>query len=199
MKVSVNEHVVQEGAGTDGDLGDLLNRLRADGDIPDDQVVVGLRVDERQFTADDLTELAETPLQQIGEVAVATDDVRGYASRILTDVVSMLRVLRRAVPRVAEALRDGDAEEANADLFRLLEALQNAFVCLHQVQNTCELAHGPTASSEPLAGEISEAFDLIEAAQETEDWDALADALQDRLLPALGRLDEVVEMMRDEF
>ncbi|MFO7956020.1 MAG: hypothetical protein R6X33_02850 [Candidatus Brocadiia bacterium] len=199
MKVSVNERVVQEGAGTDGDLGDLLNRLRADGDIPDDQVVVGLRVDERQFSADDLTELAETPLRQIGEVAVATDDVQGYAARILADVVSMLRVLRQAVPRVAESLREGDAEEANADLFRLLAALQNAFVCLHQVQNTCDLAHGPTEASEPLADEISEALDIVEAAQKTEDWDTLADALQGRLLPTLNRLGEVVELMRNEF
>jgi len=199
MRISINNRAVQEEPGADGDLGDLLNRLRADGNIPDDEVVVGLRVDERRFTGDDLAELADTPLQQIAEVAVATDDVRGYASRILTDMASMVRVLRQAVPRVALALRDGDAEEANADLFRLLQALQNAFACLNQLQNTCDLAHGPAEASEPLAQDISDALDLVEAAQQTEDWDALAEALEEGMLPALGRLDEVMEMMRDEF
>ncbi len=198
MKVSVNDRLVSEAPVPEGNLRELLDRLRAEGDIPPDEVVLQLRVDGQTCTAEDL-DREGSPALGGAEVAVETGDLRTYASAILKDVSAMAGVVRQAVPRVAEALRDGDAEEANADLFRLLEAVQKALTMLYQVQHTCDLRCGPARDGEPLVDGISRALDRVEAAQNGQDWAAAARALEHGLLPAVARFEPAVEMMRDEL
>jgi len=199
MHVQVNDEPARI-EGEDGlTLADLLDELRSSGGIAADEVVVGVEVDGQQWSADDLENRQQDVLPRDTRVAIATDSSRGYALRILSDAAGMIDGLREAAGSVAKALRDGSTEQANADLFRLLEAVQRLLVCLHQVQNVYELEHGLSSGDDSPLGRMSDALQQMQSCQQQQDWPALAGALTDDLVPALQSLDQLTEQMRSEL
>ncbi|MFO8008940.1 MAG: hypothetical protein R6V05_14525 [Candidatus Brocadiia bacterium] len=196
MELTVNQKAVDAPPEDGLTLDAVLNHLREAGRIPEDQLIVGISVDRQSLSASEMQARREEPLGPDAAVAVATEGVQGYGRRILADAAGMVDVLNEAVPRVAEALRTKGQKEANEELFFLLDAVQRLLVCLNQVQNTCELAQGP--GGDRLAA-VSGALTTMQAAQEQEDWPALADALEAELAPAVEGLVGLVQDMRSEF
>lgn len=199
MRVSVNGQVLDEGLDDGATLGGLLDGLRASGKVPLDEVVVEVKVGQRNWTGAELVERREEVLGDTCEVAIGTDDLRGYSLRILTDVAGMVAVVQKAAGEVARGLREGPVKEANSDLFRLLDAVHQLLVCLYQVQNTCGLQRGLADASEPLLGRVSEALQGMQGHQENEDWQGLAADLEDGLLPALVGIADLIREMKGEL
>jgi hypothetical protein len=160
-------------------------------------VVVGLEVDNRPCTADDLKAMESVSLREANEVSIVTDDVRGYARRILTDAGGMLSVLQEATARVAEEFRGGAVQKANADLFNLLSALQGFLACVCHIDNICDLARAPLDAQRHLLAQVAECLDRIESSQERHDWLALAAQLELSLLPALAGFEPVLQEMKN--
>ncbi len=199
MNIRLNDQTLQVACEAPLTLGGLLDDLRARGAIAADEVVVDIRVDGLDWNAQDLEARKEDALPQGSDVVIATDDSRGYGRRILTDAAGMVDILQEAARTVAHALREETPEQANADLFMMLDAVQRLLVCLHQIQNTYGLKRGLTAGPEPLLNGISEALQEMQACQESQDWPALAESVENRLAPALQGVGRVVQTMKDEL
>lgn len=198
MKVCVNDKVVGPSPGDGATLEALLDSLRTRGEIGSDEVVVGLQVDQCSWAPADMDRLQQTQLGGVGEVLIATEDLRGYARRILTDAGSMLAVLEEATGRVADELRSGPLDKANMDLFNLLHALQRFLACLYHVTNTCGLAQGSPDPQRQLMAQVAGTLDLIQSSQERQDWASLAAQLEMDLLPALKGFEGVLHNMTAE-
>jgi len=200
MKLTVNDRApsaMPNGANT---LEDLLDALRSTGDIGDDQVVVGITVDRRSWSADDMDGLSTTTLTDVQEVAVSTTGMLGYAQRILTDARGMLDVLIEGSHRVADGLRRDSPDQANAHLFNLLNALQRFLGCLIHVQNACKLSSGLLSeSAQTTLTSMSDGLEAIQAGQDSQDWDAVACNLERRLVPALQCVGGVMDSMKGEL
>ncbi|MHC4479899.1 MAG: hypothetical protein ACYS8K_01715 [Planctomycetota bacterium] len=199
MKLSINDRPVGTSAADGDTLEALLDSLRDRGEIGRDEVVVRLEVDRRPWHAADVDTLTDARLEGIQQVCIDTDDLHGYARRILQDGSSMLAVLEEATGRVAGELRSGEQEKSNADLFNLLSALQQFLACLHQVKNTCGLEGEALGLSSDAMKAVSDSLELIQASQESEDWMSLATHLEADLLPALGRFQGVLAQMSDRI
>lgn len=197
MKVKINGRTVAY-AGEAGDtLGALLDSLRRAGEIAGDQVVVALRVDDRPCTSEDLAGMENASLREAEEVLIVTDQVRGYARRILTDAGSMLSVLQEATSRVAEGFRGSAVEKANANLFSLLTSLQCFLACICRVDELCDLARAPLDPQRHLFAEVTDCLDRIQSSQEKQDWLTLAAQLELNLRPVLAGFEPVLQDMRD--
>jgi len=199
MKLSVNEKPVSVSLADGTTLEDLLDSLRERGEIGADRVVVGLEVDLNPWAAEDMDNLQYTRLEDLGEVAIATGDMRECARRILADAVGMVEVVRQAAGEVAQTFLDGAHQEANGDLFRLLDALQHLLGCLGAVQNTLGLSRGPLDPSVGLMERLSGGLEAIQASQERQDWPALAEHIQSQLMPVLADLHAAVASMSGEL
>jgi hypothetical protein len=202
MKVSVNDRPIETSEADGTTLEALLDSMRDRGEIRDDEVVVGLTVEGRPWRADDLEALGQADLGRHADVAIATDDMQGYARRILNDSRSMLAVLEEGASRLAAELREDDAARANADLFNLLNALQSFLACLYHVRNMCGIEGGPLGTQQQLVARMTGALDLMELSQERRDWTSLAEQLEAELLPALeglrGMVDEMAAAVRGD-
>ncbi len=189
MELTINERTV-ESTPEDGEtLEALLDGLRRRGEIGRDQVVVGLCVDRRDWRAEDMDRLDQVRLEQVREVAIATDELAGYAGRILTDAAGMVEVLREGTHRLAAQFRSGDPEKANAGLFSLLTALQRLLACIYHVKNTCGAESPALEDPAALLDGLLRGLDLIQLSQEGEDWAALAAQLETEMLPALDGIE----------
>ncbi len=199
MQISLNEREVDVPCRDGATLDSLLDALRSEGQIAPDEVVVGIEVDSRRLNAEDLEERAAMPLSGAEGVVIATDGLRGYASRMLTDALGMVNVLREAAPRVADGLRESSEARANADLFTLLDALQQLLICLYQVQNTCTLQTGPANAADARLQRVDEVLTVVQQRQEQRDWEGLAEQLDGALLGDLDDLASLIGDMRDEL
>lgn len=186
MKVTVNEAPVDVPPAPDMTVASLLDELRESGAIPADQVVVGLELDTADGHGGD--DILEQTVSKASRVAVATDDMRGYARRILTDLDGMLAVVRESAPRIAEKLRSGSTKEANSDLYNLFDALQQLLFCLCQIQNTCLPEREESPLSEDAVERLNSCLDAVQECQQRGDWEAVADRLDDTVEPALAGL-----------
>ena len=197
MRVAVNGSPVEAPAEGGATLGALLSDLRRRGDIAPDQVVVALALDGRPCVPGDLDRPEDTRLEAVGEVAVSTDDLRGYSRRILGDARGMAAVLREASARLAGEFRAGAPDKANGDLFNLLSALQALLVCIYHVDHICGMSGGPLDSHRRLFSEVAGALNLIQFSQERKDWTSVADGLERDLVPALAGFGPLLGDMLD--
>ncbi|KPK65275.1 MAG: hypothetical protein AMK73_03425 [Planctomycetes bacterium SM23_32] len=195
MRVSVNDRPVATSSEDGATLEALLDSLRNRGEIARDQVIVRLDVNNHPWRAEDMDKLGDAPLKAVGEVAIATDGMQGYARRILTDARSMLTVLEDATRHLAAEFRADKPEQANGDLFNLLNALQRFLFCLYHVRNTCGLESDPAHEQQHLIAQLTGCLDLVELSQERRDWPSLADQLELDLLAALRGFDHVLDRM----
>jgi hypothetical protein len=195
MKVTVNAQLVKSSAGDGDTLGDLIDELRRCGSIKPDEVLASLAVDSREWGAQDMELLHGTQLDGLTEVSITTDDISGYARRILNDAAGMLNVLRQATRGVARNLRGSQPKKANRDLFQLLDAIQQFLTCLYRLRNTC-VGHDTAIGSQCAAlALMSASLDTIVGCQEREDWPSLASQLEHDLMPALDAFDHLVSTM----
>jgi len=197
MKVTVNEEIVEGPACGAATLRDLIDCLRGDGRIGDDQVVAAIEVDRRPWGPGDMDRLG-APLAGPNEVSIRTEGMAGYARRILQDATGMLRVLKEANRCVAAGLRSGDPATGNRDLFQLLEALQNFLNCLGSVQMACGGDGVSVPPRRTVMALLSAALDTVADCQRREDWPALADQLDQHLMPALEGFEDVIAAMNGQ-
>lgn len=189
MKLSINEAPVATLPDEEEtSVGALLDGLRRRGDIRSDEVVVGLRVNDRPWSSGNLDALFDARLDASHEVSIATDDLRGYGRRILTDSRDMLRVLRDAASSLAEQFRSGRPKDANTNLYNLLSTMQMFLACIYHVRNTCAVPCSALEASGPVITGISRSLDAIQTSQTAHDWPALASQLESELTPALDSL-----------
>ncbi len=199
MNVTVNDEAVVELPESADTFGDLLDGLREAGRIRDDEVVVAITTDAHRWSAEDMDALQEDSFSDVQELSIETADLRGYAERILTDAESMLRVLDEAAERVAATFRAGESGVGSNHLFNLLNALQRFLTCVVQVENACSLEHGLVGSASEALSELSDSLSAVQESQEQEDWTALADAIEQRLMPSFERIRGVLAAMREEL
>jgi hypothetical protein len=199
MRVSINGRPVVTSPDDGTTVEALVDSLREREEIPRDQVVVGLDVDRCALRGAGWERLGSAQLDESSEVAIATDDTRGYARRILTDARGMLSVLKEAARCLADEFRSGAPERANADLFNLLNALQCFLACLYHVSNTCGLQRQPLDSPLPLFDQVAGSLDAIESSQQRGDWASLSRQLEADLVPALDGFEPVLQHMVDSI
>ena len=198
MHVCVNDRPVSVSAGDGRTVEDILNSLRRRGEIRESQAVVALAVDGRPWTGADLDAAGRAELGEDARIAVHTAGVADCAQRALRDAGGMLDVLTEAAVAVAVRFRESPAEEANARLYDLLEALHRFLGFLHRLQNTCSPAYRPLDDDAGPLAAVADALQTVQERQETQDWAGLADALEDALAPALGVFAPVLERMARE-
>ncbi len=106
----------------------------------------------------------------------------------------------RAPPRqISSQFRAASPQEASSNLYNLLDTLQRFLFCLAQVKNIC-LPDAPDSLLEtPATGRLTDALDSMQACQEAEEWQSLADRIDDDLLPALEGFHGVVATLGDAF
>jgi len=177
----------------------LLAGLRARGDIESDQVVVGLRVDGRDWSAAELDDGFDEPLAEGARVAVQTDGVRGHARRILADAGGMLDVLVHASHEVAAGLQQATPQEANRDLYRLLDAVHQLLGCLCQVQQTCRLQTGVAGGESSALDRLDANLAALQAHQEAGNWPGVGEEIEAGLATWLADLRPVVNSMAAEL
>ncbi|MHC5033413.1 MAG: hypothetical protein ACYTFZ_00025 [Planctomycetota bacterium] len=199
MEVSVNDRAVSTSLEDGATIDALLDNLRERGEIRRDEVIVTLDVDNHAPSAADMDAVLRTRLCDVQHVCIETDDLQGYARRILTDARSMLSVLQDAAKHLADEFRGDEHEKSNADLFNLLTALQHFLACLYHVRNTCGLAQAPLEPGGRLLADVSSSLELIQTSQEEQDWHGLAAHLELKLLPALGGFERVLQEMSDSI
>lgn len=197
MQVIVNDRPAEIEVDEDTTLGDILDGLRKSEHIPDDEAVVELSVDGRPWQEQG-AELDE-PVGAVREVTVATDDLRGYARRMLKDSMSMLEVLCEGAVQVAREFRQEMPQKANSDLFNLLDSMQRFLLCVFQIRNTCLPEEEDGALSERAVSGLNDCFDRVEACQQRQDWQAIAETLEGELVPALRALGDDVEAMQQRL
>lgn len=199
MKVTVNDKPVEIATTGETTLRELLDDLRRSGEIPADQVIVGLASEGRAWGVQDFEVHLPAPLQDIEVLAIKTTDMQGYGRRILADADSMLGVVCDAATRISSQFRDANAQEASSNLYNLLDTLQRFLFCLAQVKNIC-LPDAPDSLLEsPATGRLTEALDGMQASQEAEEWQTLADRIDGDLLPALEGFHGVVATLGEAF
>ncbi len=199
MKVSVDGRAVvaaEEGGPT---LDALLHGLRESGEIARGRVVVGLAVDDRSCSAEDLNAANRLSLREVGEVRIATDGADGYVRRILTDANGMLLVLEEAAGRVAGELRGADVPKANEGLLRLLNALHCFVACLYHVDSVSDRARASLDPYRPLFAGLAGCLDRIQSGQERQDWPAVAAGLERDLPAALAGFAAALRHMQDSL
>ncbi len=199
MKVTVNDRLVSACATEETTLRELLDGLRRSGEIPADQVIVGLASEGRPWGVQDFEVQLGAPLKGVGNLAIDTTDLYGYGRRILADADSMLGVVCAAAAEISSQFRAASPQEASTNLYNLLDTLQRFLFCLSQVKNMC-LPDAPDSVLEtPATGRLNDALDGMQACQEAEEWQALADRMDDDLLPALEGFHGVVASLEDAF
>jgi hypothetical protein len=199
MKLTIDQRdvaiVPQDGETLDS----LLTGLRARAEIPATRVIASLEVDGSRWAADHIEAAAHTMLDDLAEVHIRTDDLQGYARRILTDAGGMLGVLQAATLRLADEFRADEPKQANADLLNLLNALQHFLACLYHVRNTYASELPDPDPMQPVVERVSRCLDVIQASQERRDWTALAGQLELDLLPSFRGFESLLEGMKDEI
>ena len=198
MKVSVNDREVAGTAPAGSTLEDLIDDLRRRGEIASDEIVASLAVDSRPWASGDMERLPFTPLDGLSEITITTDDMAGYARRILADASNMLSVLRQASDRIAAELRGREPRRANTNLFQLLDAIQQFLACLYNVRNSCAPQAQLLDSRRAVMSLLSAALDGIVECQEREDWPALATQIERYLGPALDGFEDIIVAMTEQ-
>jgi len=199
MKVTVNDRPVDACATEETTLRELLDELRRSGQIPAGQVIVGLASEGRPWGVQDFEVQLGAPLRGVGSLAIDTTDLPGYGRRILADADSMLGVVCEAASEISRQFRAASPQEASTHLYNLLDTLQRFLFCLAQVKNMC-LPDAPDSLLEtPATSRLTDALDSMQACQEAEEWQGLADRIDDGLLPALEGFHGVVASLGDAF
>lgn len=178
-------------------LDSLLTALRARGEVPAARVIASLEVDGSRWSADEMAAAASVKLDALDEVSIITDDLSGYARRILTDAGSMLGVLQAATLRLADDFRADEPRQANSDLLNLLNALQHFLACLYHIRNTYSLQRQEPDPMAAVVERVSRCLDVIRASQERCDWTALAGQLELDLLPSFRGFENLLEGMKN--
>jgi hypothetical protein len=199
MKVTVNDRQVSTCAAEQSTLRGLLDELRGSGQIPADQVIVGLTVGGRAWRGQDFEDGLGTPLEHLGAVAIDTTDLHGYGRRILSDADAMLSVICEAASRISDQFRCGSPQEASSHLYNLFESLQRFLFCLCQVRSICLPDAPDFLLHTPASARLNAALDEMQACQEVEEWQTLADRIDTNLLPALQGFHGVVGALGDAF
>jgi len=202
MNVTVNDKAVQtletdapSGAGLDT----LLDNLKKCGAIPPDEVVVSLEVNGRTWSSKEMDHLEATHLQDVAQIAVVTAGVRDYGIRVLQDAASMLDVLREGAHGVARAFREDTPQKANSQLFLLLDAVHSFFGCLFRVTNICTTEQTTRQDRGRLMQRVTLSLEAIQACQEEQNWDALADRLETDLISAIDECADMVRRLQEEI
>ncbi|MHA1574090.1 MAG: hypothetical protein ACTSX8_08845 [Alphaproteobacteria bacterium] len=199
MKVSVNDKAVPEVVCRGRTLENLIDLLRRNGSIRDDEVVAALSVDSRPWHSYDMGRLGETRLSGVQEVDITTDDMSGYGRRILDDAAGMLQVIKAANIRIAADLAGPDPQRANRDLFHLLDSLQQFLTCVYNVRNACAPQAEPDDMQRVVMALLSAALDTIVDCQGREDWPGLSRQLREHLAPSLESFDDVIAALRSHI
>jgi DNA repair ATPase RecN len=200
MRVLVNGEDVDFSPAGEDDVEDVIRTLKQQELIEVGQGVISLGIDGKTWDAPDLQEPAETPLGDVGELAVETGTYEQLAqqSNVLQNLASLLAIVRQATQMVATKLREGPAEEANEHLYQLLHTLQQFVNCVYNLQNMCKFDRNPLEEEGETLDQVVDSLDVIEECQQEEEWGMLADRLDTVLRPALKRLEDLLQDLQRE-
>ena len=144
-------------------------------------------VDQPSFRDPGLT---GRPLAVLGRIDADSLDARTLLQNTLVVAAEGLAVLAGGSHRVATAFRGTDVNGANAELARLVEAVQSLMTLTAAMGDTAcvdlaALRCGPVTGERTIA-RVADALEALVACQQTRDWVAVADGLDYELAPALA-------------
>jgi hypothetical protein len=108
-------------------------------------------------------------------------------------------VLSEAGPRIAALLRRGETEQANDQFFTFLQALQSLLACVDRAAGYCMSGpdHTESDTRRMTMALLSASLDTVVKCQENEDWQTMADRIDEHRVPATnGVLGLINSMLR---
>jgi hypothetical protein len=180
--------------------GDVLSSLQPD--LAEHQhAVTAVRFDGVDQPSFGSPELAGLPLGDLAQIEIETRDRRRVLKSTLGTAGSSLPQLAAAACRTASAFRSADLTGGHRQLAGLIECVRT----LTLLTIASAAAGGTTLESLSCGshngayylGRVAVALDSVAQGQESRDWSALADALENDLAPSLLQWGVVFEAMDD--
>jgi hypothetical protein len=160
------------------------DRLESGAESAERRVVVGIEIDDRPLSAEEMEHLESRPLDDIGRVSIARRSAQSVARSVLGQGALYSREIVKAVHRSADHFRSGRSDRANELLARVSESL-SVFVGI----SACAADVVPAWSEELRAFEADLHPWLVEMieAQSAEDPIGLGDLLEFEMATRIER------------
>lgn len=160
------------------------DRLEPDAESAERRVVVGIEIDDRPLSVEEMERLESRPLDDIGRVSIARRSAQSVARSVLGQGALYSREIVKALHRSADHFRSGRSDRANELLARVSESL-SVFVGI-----SASAADVVPAWSEELRGFEAELHpwlvEMIEA-QSAEDPIGIGDLLEFEIATRIER------------
>ncbi len=104
-------------------LAELVARAECLEPVPEGGVVVGIEIDDRPLSAEEMERLESRSLDDIARVSIARRSGQGLARSVLGQGSRYAREIVKAIHRSAEHFRAGRSDQANELLARVSESL----------------------------------------------------------------------------
>lgn len=145
---------------------------------------------------------ARRTLAELGNIEIESRDARSLLAETIASARESIGVLSRSATRLGAQFRL-DADRGHLDLKELIEAIRTLTVLTSAIADVVALQAPPAraaASREALdSGEVARgvgaALGLLLECQARRDWPHLADCLEQRLAPAVGRWHELFDRL----
>jgi hypothetical protein len=146
-------------------------------------------------------EFESTPLGNLAQIEIETRDRRRVLRSTLGTAGESLPQLAAAACRTATAFRGADLTDAHRQLAALIECVRTltllTIASAAAGGTTLESLSCGSHSGAYFLGRVAVALDTVAQGQESRDWAALADALENDLAPGLLQWGVVFEAMHD--
>jgi hypothetical protein len=139
------------------------------------EVVVAVRVDGREFAADDLAELRALASEGVGALELVTRPRDGVARDALESAADYAPGLAAAIARAAALLREGELARAHALWADACEALD---VLVHALAGIGAALPGAREALAAIGAELAAPLAAAADAHARGDWLGLADVLE---------------------
>jgi hypothetical protein len=178
--------------------GDVLSSLQPDL-VERQHTVTAVRFDGVDQPSFGSPELARTPLGKLAQIEIETRDRRRVLKNTLGTAGNSLPQLAAASCRAAQAFRAAELNDAHRHLTGLIECVRTltllTIASAAASGTTLESLSCGTHDGAYYLGRVALALDRVAQGQESRDWSALADALENDLAPSLLHWGVVFEAM----
>ncbi|MDR2405429.1 MAG: hypothetical protein LBE27_03560 [Deltaproteobacteria bacterium] len=163
------------------------------------RIITGVLLNGEPYSEEVPHAALEVERESIKSLELDTLTLEDVGMAFLKQGPEYLETLMEALPRIIEAFRLGDEQEANEYFLNFLESLQLLMSMLEQTRQVLNLWQGQDEESSSdlsqFLDSLVEVLNTLISLQEQKDWIFLADVLEYELTDALKKLAELLPLL----
>lgn len=183
-RLSIDDQVSEIRPASGEKLGDVLQEVVAQ--LPPDRVVKGISVDGRELPKHEELEALGAGIDGIQELGIKTVDRAVWARNGLDIALTSIERIQKSLLRAADLLRDDNVTEGGRYLTHCVEGLERFLETVTVTRVALQLDFAQLRADDrslaQLEKEFSQILKGIVVAREKQDWQAVADRVEDEML-----------------